>query len=121
MTSIISLADARARKDQEAEDKTPRWEGPCMCHGCKHEWHGVGSVGMVEGLECPACGTTKGTTKQLIASPPECDTLHCENCGSFALTAFQRVFDESPNSLTIATYVQCIGCGSDLTEAFYST
>lgn len=100
--TIISLAKVR-------EERQPHWEGPCVCLGCHHEWHGVGPVGTHVGLQCPSCDLPKGVTKHLFGSPEGALLLLC-NCGCEALTAYkiERRF-----------HVKCMACGTDLTHAFW--
>ena len=100
--TVISLAKAR-------EEREPHWAGKCICLGCRHEWVGVGPVGVTTGLQCPECDLPKGVTKNLFGSDEGDPTLVC-NCGCEALTAYKN---------GAHLYVRCMACGNNLTHAFW--
>lgn len=102
--AVVSLAAAR-------EERTPHWQGQAICLGCRHIWEASAPVGVNDSLECPACNLTKGAVRNLWAAPDGALELQC-NCGSHVLTAYKRASD----GLMV---VRCIGCGTDLTHAFY--
>lgn len=100
--TVISLAKAR-------EERTPHWEGPCVCLGCRHEWRGVGPIGINVALECPSCVLPKGVTKHLYGGDPDDAVLLCK-CGCEALTAYiHQGFKR----------LKCMACGTDQTEAYF--
>ena len=101
MSEVISFQQAK-------EDREPHWSGPCVCLGCRHEWHGVAPVGTTI-LECPSCGLMKGRTKFLFGAD-EGDQFFICNCGSEALTAYVRCG---------RFRIVCMACGVDQTEAIY--
>ncbi len=103
----MSVVDFAAAK----RDRTPSWEGPCICLHCRHEWTGVGEMGVVSGLECPSCGLGKGVTKWPFASKPGDMVLMC-NCGCEAMTAYKRAVDR-------LLVVRCMNCGADQTDTFF--
>lgn len=59
---VVSLADAKARRDEKKENEAPHFSGPAACLACKHEWVAVAPAGTVW-LECPKCGTERGVMK----------------------------------------------------------
>lgn len=101
MAEVVSLAAAR-------EERTPHWEGTCICLGCRHEWHGVGPVGNPE-ITCPECDLPKGVAKFLFGAQPG-DLMFTCLCGSEALTAYQRAGK---------FWLRCMACGTDHTEAVF--
>lgn len=101
--SVVSLSAAR-------ESRQPHWTGKCVCLGCRHEWEGVGPIGMHSSLECPSCELPKGVVRNLFGCAVGDQELQC-NCGSEALTAYVH---------NGRKWVRCMACGTDLTEAFYS-
>lgn len=105
MSEVVSLADAKAARQ-------PHWTGSCVCLGCRHEWVGVGPSPF-EGvnLDCPECKLPKGTVKYPFGASAGDMVLTCNHCGGEALTAYVR------DNLH---YVRCMGCGNDLTDAFFS-
>ncbi len=64
----------------------PYLTGDVRCLRCNHEWVGVSPVGLVDELECPACGVFAGVRRALIA-PEDNERWRC-NCGNelFVLT-----------------------------------
>jgi hypothetical protein len=99
--TVISLSAARdARK--------PHWEGPCKCIGCGHEWHGVAPIGTMW-VDCPSCELPKGHPKHPFGAQ-EGDLIFTCNCGSEALTAYQRKG---------RFYLRCMACGDEHTEAVF--
>lgn len=102
--SVISFAKAR-------EERTPRWEGQAVCLGCRHIWDAIAPIGTNDSLECPSCDLPKGVIRNLFGAPAGALELHCD-CGSHVLTAYKRASD----GLFV---VRCIGCGADLTSAFF--
>lgn len=100
--SVVSLAQKRI-------ERSPHWEGECVCLGCRHEWHGVGPLGVYTSLECDDCGLPKGVVKNLFGAVTGDAMLTC-NCGCEALTAyisggFKRL--------------RCMACGTDQTDAYF--
>lgn len=77
------------------EERQAHLSGECKCMNCQHEWAGCMPVGVVDGLECPECGSFKGVSKyQCIRAGAHwqcgcgneffCLTpagLYCPNCG----------------------------------------
>lgn len=100
--TIISLAKVR-------EEREPHWSGKCVCLGCRHEWVGVGPVGVVDALQCPACDLPKGVTKNLFGADEGDAYLLCK-CGCEAMTAYKSKGH---------FYVKCMACGTDQTDVFY--
>jgi len=100
--TVVSLAQAR-------KEREPHWTGACVCLGCRHEWQGVGPIGTVMNLQCPACDLPKGQCKYPFGAQEGDQLLIC-NCGCEALTAYKRGRH---------FHVKCMACGTDLTEAFY--
>jgi hypothetical protein len=90
--------------------RRPHWEGTGHCVGCRHEWEGVGPSGVLW-VECPSCGLPKGTPKYPFGAVEGDTLLTCTPCGGEALTAYYRDGH---------LWVRCMGCGTDLTEAFFS-
>lgn len=52
--------------------------GNAICAGCKHEWEATAPVGTVH-LECPECGTMKGTFK-FPTAPIDEGVYTCNHC-----------------------------------------
>lgn len=100
--TVISLARAR-------EERSPHWEGECVCLSCNHKWRGVGPIGVIDGLECPSCHLPQGHTRWPFGAPEGAAILTC-NCGSEALTAYKHKGK---------FWVKCMACGTDQTEVFY--
>ena len=101
--TVISLATER-------EARQPHWEGTAHCIGCHHEWVGEGPIGHTF-IDCPSCGLPKGTPKTPFG-PIEGDSLFiCTDCRGEAFTAYTRKG---------RVWVRCMGCGTDVTEGFYS-
>jgi hypothetical protein len=98
--NIIDFAAARAERE-------PHWAGKAVCLGCRHEWVGVGPVGMVTDLTCPKCDLPKGVTKHLFAKNEGDEVFRC-NCGSEAMIHIMR---------DGALMVMCMGCGTDHSDA----
>ena len=71
----MEIIDFAARK----AEREPHWSGECICAGCRHVWVGVGPIGKIDGLECPACGASKGHTRHPMLRDKA--LLQC-NCGS---------------------------------------
>jgi DNA-directed RNA polymerase subunit RPC12/RpoP len=103
MAEIVSLKAAR-------EERQPHWLGTVQCVGCKQEWEAVAPIG-TRWLECPACGLPKGHPKHPFAAAEGDLVLECAECGGEALTAYKRKG---------RMWVRCMGCGNDLTHAFYT-
>lgn len=103
MSKVIDLAAART-------ERRPHWSGPCVCLGCRHEWVGVGEEGHSFSLECPECKLPKGTVKYPFGADNDDLVLTCQHCEGEALTAYIRGNRH---------YVRCMGCGVDLTDAFF--
>jgi hypothetical protein len=101
MAEVISLSAVR-------EERAPHWEGTCVCLGCKHEWHGVGPIGVTQ-LDCPQCELPKGVVKYPFGAQPGDLLFEC-TCGSEALTAYTR---------TGRFWLRCMACGIDHTEAVF--
>jgi ribosomal protein S27E len=101
MSNVVSFAAAK-------EERTPHWEGTAYCVGCQHEWQAVAPVGTMW-IECPSCHLPKGTPKHPFGATQGDFFLRC-NCGCEALTAYKR---------KAHFHVKCMGCGADLTHAFY--
>jgi hypothetical protein len=99
--SVVSLAEARA-------ERTPHWAGTAYCVGCQHEWVAAAPMGTMN-LECPACALPKGRPKYPFSASAGDLLLVCD-CGCEALYAYKREGK---------FYTKCMGCGGDLTEAFY--
>lgn len=108
--TVISLADARKAREA-AQREELHWSGPCVCLGCRHEWVGVGPVGAHSELHCPSCLLPKGTVKHPFGADAGDMVLVCDNCDGEALTSFVR---EGLH------YVLCMGCGTDLTDVFFT-
>lgn len=102
MAEVVSLAAAR-------EERTPHWEGTAYCTGCHHEWEAVAPLES-RWIDCPACGANKGCPKRPFGAAEGDLLLTCTSCGGEALTAYQRKG---------RMWVRCMGCGADLTDAFY--
>lgn len=100
--SIVNLAQAR-------EERTPHWEGTAHCVGCHHEWEQVAPIGDIW-VDCPSCGLPKGTPKHPFGPSEGDQVLRCAECDGEALNAYKRKGH---------FYVRCMGCGNDLTHAFY--
>lgn len=98
----MSLAAAR-------EERTPHWQGECVCLSCRHVWEGVGPMGKISGLECPSCSLPQGHTRWPFGAPVGAAFLVCD-CGCEALTAYKNKGRFN---------VKCMACGTDLTHAFY--
>lgn len=99
--TVISLADERVARQ-------PHWEGPCVCLGCRHEWHGVAPVGEMF-VDCPSCGLPKGHPKHPFGAQQGDTVFEC-SCGSEALTAYKRKG---------RFYMLCMACGTNQTSAIY--
>jgi ribosomal protein S27E len=102
MTGVISLTKAR-------EERQPHIAGVFVCVGCRHEWIGIAPLG-VRWHECPACSLPKATVKHPFAADEGDLELRCVECGGETLTAYKR---------NGKFWVRCMGCGNDLTHAFY--
>jgi DNA-directed RNA polymerase subunit RPC12/RpoP len=100
--SIVDLAAAR-------EERQPHWQGVARCVGCQHEWEAVAPMGTVW-LECPECGMPKGHPKHPFGCDVGDAVLVCTDCAGEAITAYKRKG---------RMWVRCMGCGADLTDAFY--
>ena len=100
--SIIDLAAAK-------QERQPHWTGEAYCTGCRHIWAAVAPVS-TNWIECPSCRLPKGTPRYPFSASDGDLLLQCEPCGGDALYAYKR----SGNF-----FVKCMGCGNDLTEAFY--
>ncbi len=61
-------------------------EGPAKCLACGHEWNAVSPVGVVNDLECPACGIRRGARTGTLT--PHDEIIWRCNCGNdyFLLT-----------------------------------
>ncbi len=103
---VISFAAAKAERE-------PHWSGKCVCLGCRHEWEGVGPIGVTVGLQCPACDLPKGVCKHPFGAQEGDSVLTCSHCGGEALTAYMRAKDR-------LLMVKCMSCGVDLTDVFYN-
>lgn len=99
--TVISLAAAR-------EERQPHWTGTAKCIDCGHQWEAVAPLGQ-RWVDCPSCGLNKGTPFRPFGADEGDRLLFC-NCGCEALTAYQRKG---------RMWVRCMGCGTDLTDAFY--
>jgi hypothetical protein len=104
MSTVIDLASVR-------EERKPHWSGPCVCIGCRHEWVGTGTAPYEGNLQCPACELPKGVVKYPFGAAEGDMVLTCSHCTGEALTAYMRDGHH---------YVRCMGCGSDLTDVFFS-
>ena len=102
--TVISLAQVRA-------ERTPQWEGPCICLGCRHAWTGIGTIGATTGLECPSCSLPKGVVKHPFGAKPGDAEFRC-NCGCEAMTVYRR----SPDGYFVT---RCMACGEGQTAAIY--
>ena len=91
------------------EPEGRHWTGPAKCVGCGHRWVAVAPVGTVW-LDCPSCLSPKGHAHHAFAAPDGAAVLVCNTCPSEALEAYIHAG---------RAYVMCMGCGADLTEAFY--
>lgn len=100
--TVISLAKAR-------EERQPHWTGTAHCVGCHHEWQVVAPLGTMI-LDCPSCSLPKGMPKHPFGADAGDLCLTCAECGGEALTAYKRAGK---------FWVRCMGCGNDLTGAFY--
>ena len=100
--NVISLAKAR-------EEREPHWAGSCICLGCRHEWTGVGPVGVTVCLDCPSCGLSKGVLKYLFGAQEGDLVFEC-SCGCEAMTIYKR---------RGRFYTKCMACGTDQTAAVY--
>lgn len=100
--TVISLAAAR-------EERQPHWTGTARCVGCQHEWTAVAPIGTLW-VDCPSCGLPKGTPKHPFGAEDGDLLLSCVPCGGETLTAYKR---------DGKFWVKCMGCGNDLTHAFY--
>lgn len=100
MSNIVKFAPRRPER---------YCEGPAQCIACKHRWAAAAPVG-VRWLECPACGTMRGTWRHAVEASPGDYEFSCNCCGGNALTAINRkgLF-----------YLMCMGCGVDHTEAVF--
>lgn len=58
------------------DQQRPHLAGTGFCLECRHEWEAVAPIGVV-GLECPKCGTHKGTMKGLVY-PADDMVIHCK-------------------------------------------
>ena len=114
MTEIVDFAAKRAAALAAAEEAKdgPHWQGRCVCLGCRHEWEGVGPMGVSTGLECPACRLFKGVVKHPFGCAVGDMELRCAVCGCEALTAYRRAID----GLKV---FRCMACGNDLTDALF--
>lgn len=99
--TVVSFAAAR-------EERQPHWTGEAYCVGCQHSWQAVAPMGTMI-LDCPACSLPKGMPRHPFGAD-EGDRLLTCNCGCEALTAYQRHG---------RMWVRCMGCGTELTDAFY--
>lgn len=64
----------------------PHLSGKVRCLHCKHEWVGVSPVGTYEGLECPACGLSKGVYVSTFWPPSGVEVFVCAcGCDVFSL------------------------------------
>lgn len=84
--AIIDLQTAR-------EHRTPHMRGTARCLGCQQAWEARVPVGVVQGLECPACHCDKGVLLGLMEAgtrfichcgndlyyvkPDGCECIHC--------------------------------------------
>lgn len=100
--SVIDLAKAR-------EERQPHISGIFVCVGCRHEWTGVAPLRKTW-LDCPECGLPKATPKHPFGAMEGDLALRCVGCSGEALFAYKRAGK---------FWVRCMGCGNDLTEAFY--
>ena len=109
MSEVVSLEEARKRREEENEPATPHAVGEFVCLGCKHEWVGVTPV-PADWVDCPECELPKGTPRFPFACDEDESMLVCGHCNGYALTAFYRAGKFK---------VLCMTCGNDLTEVFY--
>lgn len=100
--SVISFEKYKAKN-------SPHWSGTAYCVGCKHEWEAAAPTGTIN-IECPVCGLPKGVPKYPFGADIGDAVLTCTDCGCIAITAYKHAS---------RFYVQCMGCGCDLTESFY--
>lgn len=100
--TVISLAAAR-------EERQPHWVGTAHCIGCHHEWVAVAPMAS-KWIECPKCALPKGCSKYPFGANEDDLVLTCAECSAETLTAYKR------GGLT---YVRCMSCGNDMTNAFY--
>lgn len=102
---------AKQLTEKQDESDGPQLQGEVVCIGCKHKWMGVASVG-TQWLECPECGTMKGTWRAAVEAG-EGDTVYkCSYCGGVAMTAFYRA--------NLFWFI-CMNCGVDHTESIFGT
>ena len=106
--NVVDFAAVRAQREEE-EVYDPHAAGEFYCIGCKHEWVGIAPV-PTTWVECPECGTQKGTPLYPFGAGEDEPMLVCTPCGGHALTAFYREGNFR---------VLCMGCGNNLTDAFY--
>ena len=86
----------------------PTLAGEAVCVGCGSSWAAVAPVGTAW-LECPVCGSNRGTWKHPVHPAPGDMIFRC-CCGGEALTALKK------GGLT---YLRCLGCGCDQTNAVF--
>jgi ribosomal protein S27E len=102
MSEVVSLAKVR-------EERQPHVTGTFVCVGCRHEWVGVAPLAS-RWVDCPECHLPQGTNKHPFGADEGDRVLVCADCGGEALTAYKRGGK---------FWVRCMGCGNDLTNAFY--
>lgn len=102
MSEVINFAAAK-------EERQPHIAGDFVCVGCRHEWTGVAPFGR-RWFDCEKCGLPKATVKHPFAAATGDLELRCVDCGGEALTAYKRAGK---------FWVRCMGCGNDLTAAFF--
>jgi hypothetical protein len=99
MSGIVSLADARERRE-------PHMNGTARCLHCGHEHAARVPVGEVIGLECPACHLPKAVMVGLYEPADGAYRWACAcGCQVFFVTAQD---------------IQCLNCGQP-TEAVCDT
>lgn len=65
----------------DIRSRQPHLQGPAVCLQCRHTWQAVCEVGIVHGIQCPACKLYKGVFEALTG--PDTGHLYLEcNCGN---------------------------------------
>lgn len=84
-------------------EKDPHLEGVAVCAACRHEWQAVAPVGTAESLECPSCGTLKGTMKEFCMLENFDSVWECMECRGTLMRAY--MLESTP-------CLMCASCGS---------
>ena len=107
--TVVNFADYR-KPDNNFEQETDipeNWiSGAAMCMACGYHWVQVAPIpplGIIEGLACPNCDSSRGQFLYPFPTKATEDVLECDTCES---VNFHVVLNDG------APKLHCVGCGA---------